>query len=72
MNKKDVLGARSAAGNVQKMESAPHGLSAGNAHFPALIPSTLLGIVLADLIHSILLGYPIKRIIPSILLGYLI
>ena len=48
------------------------GMSAGNAHFPALIPSTLLGIVLADLIHSILLGYPIKRIIPSILLGYLI
>ena len=23
-------------GNVQKMESTPHGLSAGNAHFPAL------------------------------------
>ena len=36
MNKKDVLGSRSAAGNVQKMESMPHGLSAGNAHFPAL------------------------------------
>lgn len=44
MNKKDVLGASAAAGNVQKMKSAPHGLSAGNAHFPALIPSTLLGI----------------------------
>ena len=36
MNKKDVLGAWPAAGNVQKMESMPHGLSAGNAHFPAL------------------------------------
>lgn len=36
MNKKDVLGLRPAAGNVQKMESTPHGLSAGNAHFPAL------------------------------------
>ena len=36
MNKKDVLGARSAAGNVQKMESAPHGLSAGNAQNTAL------------------------------------
>lgn len=36
MNKKDVLGSRSAAGNVQKMKSPPHGLSAGNAHFPAL------------------------------------
>ena len=57
MNKKDVLGARSTAGNVQKMESAPHGLSAGNAQNTALIPSTLLGIFGADLIHSILLGY---------------
>ena len=57
MNEKDVLGARSAAGNVQKMESAPHGLSAGNAQFPALIPSNLLGIFGADLIHSVLLGY---------------
>lgn len=36
MNKKDVLGASAAAGNVQKMKSAPHGFSAGNAHFPAL------------------------------------
>lgn len=72
MNKKDVLGARPAAWNVQKMESMPISSSAGNAHFPALIPSTLLVIVLADLIHSILLGYPIKRIIPSVLLGYLI
>lgn len=65
MNKKDVLGARSAAGNVQKMESAPHGLSAGNAQNPALIPIILPGIVSADLIHSILLGYPIRHIIPS-------
>ena len=31
MNKKDVLGARPAAGNVPKMKSMPHGLSAGNA-----------------------------------------
>lgn len=59
-------------GTSKKWKVHPHGLNAGNAHFPALIPSTLLGIVLADLIHSILLGYPIKRIIPSILLGYLI
>ena len=59
MNKKDVLGARPAAGNVQKMESMPHGLSAGNAQNTALIPSILLGIILAGLIHSILLGYPI-------------
>jgi hypothetical protein len=36
VNKKDVLGAWLAAWNVQKMESMPHGLSAGNAHFPAL------------------------------------
>lgn len=37
MNKKDVLGASAAAGNVQKMESMPpHGLSAGNAQNPAL------------------------------------
>lgn len=36
MNKKDVLGVRPAAWNVQKMESMPHGMSAGNAHFPAL------------------------------------
>ena len=68
MNKKDVLGLRFAAGNVQKMKSAPHGLSAGKAHFPALIPSTSLGIILADLIHSILLGYLIRHIIPSTLL----
>ena len=31
MNKKDVLGTSAYAGNVQKMESMPHGLSAGNA-----------------------------------------
>ncbi len=36
MNKKDVLGASAAAGNVQKNESAPHGLSAGNAQNTAL------------------------------------
>ena len=36
MNKKDVLGLLPAAGNVQKMESTPHGLSAGNAQNPAL------------------------------------
>ena len=36
MNKKDVLGASAAAWNVQKMESMPHGLSAGNAQKPAL------------------------------------
>ena len=36
MNKKDVLGARPAAGNVQKMKSPPHGLSAGNAQNTAL------------------------------------
>lgn len=36
MDKKDVLGASAAAGNVQKMKSAPHGFSAGNAHFPTL------------------------------------
>lgn len=36
MNKKDVLGTWLAAWNVQKMESMPHGLSAGNAQFPAL------------------------------------
>ena len=71
MNKKDVLGSRSAAGNVQKMKSAPHGLSAGNAHFPALISSTLLGIFGADSIHGILLGYQ-QVTIPSTLLGYLI
>ena len=43
MNKKDVLGSRPAAWNVQKMKSMPHGLSAGNAHFPTLIPSISLG-----------------------------
>lgn len=69
MDKKDVLGASAAAGNVQKMKSAPHGFSAGNAQNTTLIPSILLGIILADLIHSILLlGYSIKRIIPSNLL----
>ena len=57
MNKKDVLGSRPAAWNVQKMKSMPHGLSAGNAQNTTLIPSTLLGIILADLIHSVLLGY---------------
>lgn len=36
MNKKDVLGASVAAGIIQKMKSVPHGMSAGNAHFPAL------------------------------------
>ena len=36
MNKKDVLGARPATRNVQKMKSPPHGLSAGNAQNPAL------------------------------------
>lgn len=36
MNKKDVLGASAAAWNVQKMESTPHGLSAGNAQNTAL------------------------------------
>lgn len=71
MNKKDVLGSQSAAGNVQKMKSPPHGLSAGNAQFPALIPSNLLGIFGADSIHSILLGYQ-QVTIPSTLLGYLI
>lgn len=55
MNKKDVLGVRPAAWNVQKMESMPHGMSAGNAHFPTLIPSTLLGIFGVDSIPSILL-----------------
>ena len=43
MNKKDVLGLRPAAWNVQKMESTPHGLSAGNAQNTTLIPSILLG-----------------------------
>ena len=36
MNKKDVLGALPDAGNVQKMESTPHGLSAGKAQNTAL------------------------------------
>lgn len=36
MNKKDVLGLLPAAGNVQKMESMPHNLSAGNAQNTAL------------------------------------
>ena len=73
MNKKDVLGASAAAGNVQKNEKCTPTLSsAGNAYFPALIPSNLLGIFGADSIHSILLGYSIRRIIPSALLGYLI
>lgn len=52
MNKKDVLVVRPAAWNVQKMESTPHGLSAGNAHFPALIPRNSLWIVLDDSIGS--------------------
>ena len=65
MNKKDVLGSQSAAGNVQKMKSPPHGLSAGNAHFPTRIPSTLLGNFGADSIPSVLLGYKAGRIIPS-------
>lgn len=55
MNEKDVLVARPAAGNVQKMESIPIWFSAGNAHFPVLIPSTLLGIFGVDSIPSILL-----------------
>ena len=71
MNEKDVLGSRPAAWNVQKMKSPPHGMSAGIAHFPALIPSNLLGIILVDLIHSISLGYQ-QVAIPSTLLGYLI
>ena len=49
MNKKDVLGARPAAVIIQKMKSMPHGLSAGNAHFSTLIPSTLLGIILVQI-----------------------
>lgn len=36
MNKKDVLGSRPAAGNVQKMKSPPHHSSAGNAQNTAL------------------------------------
>ena len=36
MNKKDVLGARPAAWIIQKMKSAPNGLSAGNAQNTAL------------------------------------
>lgn len=36
MNKKDVLGASAAAGNVQKMESMPILFSAGNAQNTAL------------------------------------
>ena len=36
MNERDVLGASADAGNVQKMESMPHGLSAGNAQNTAL------------------------------------
>lgn len=49
MNKKDVLGARPAAWNAQKMESIPYySASAGNAQNTALIPSALLGIILAD------------------------
>ena len=72
MNKKDVLGARSAAGNVQKWKVCPIPSSAGNAQNTALIPGNLLGIILAGLIHSILLGYlprySIRRIIPSSLL----
>ena len=71
MNKKDVLGLRLLRGLSEKMESPPHQSSAGNAHFPALIPSTLLGIFGADSIHSILLGYQ-QATIPSTLLGYLI
>lgn len=64
-------GLRLLPGTSKKMKSAPHGLSAGNAYFPALIPSTLLGIFGADSIHSILLGYQ-QVTIPSTLLGYLI
>lgn len=49
MNKKDVLGSRPAAWIIKKMKSMPHGLSAGKAHFPALIPSKLLGIFLVQI-----------------------
>lgn len=49
MNKKDVLGSRPAAWNVQKMKSMPHGLSAGNAQNTTLIPSNLLGIILVQI-----------------------
>ena len=46
-------------GTSKKWKVRPIGASAGNAHFPALN-------------HSILLGNLIRRIIPSTLLGYLI
>ena len=56
MNKKDVLRARPAAWNVQKMESMPHGLSAGNAQNTALNRAGTAGsfgaFVLSDPMHS--------------------
>lgn len=51
MNKKDVLGLLPAAGNVQKMESTPHGLSAGNAQNTTLNHDKQ-GMVLAVLLLS--------------------
>lgn len=44
-------------GTSKKWKVCPIPSSAGNAHFPALIPSTLLGIFGADSIPSILPGY---------------
>lgn len=44
-------------GTSKKWKVSPMGASAGNAQNTTLIPSILLGIILADLIHSILLGY---------------
>ena len=58
-------------GTSKKWKVSPIWFSAGNAHFPALISSTLLGIFDADSIHSILLGYQ-QVTIPSTLVGYLI
>lgn len=48
MNKKDVLGSQSAAGNVQKMKSPPHGLSAGNAQNTALDRARAAGLLLSE------------------------
>ena len=58
-------------GTSKKWKVCPISSSAGNAQNTALIPSILLGIILADLIPSILLGYQ-QVTIPSTLLGYLI
>lgn len=52
-------------GTSKKWKVRPMGASAGNAHFPTLIPSTLLGNFGADSIPSVLLGYKAGRIIPS-------